>query len=313
MVLLAFAGLAAFYAAWSPRSGAPVPVVIPEGAGASQAARILAEAGVLEAPGSLWIFRLEAKLRGLERTLKPGSYELRRGLSSWEALRRLSAGPRGAKTVIPEGFRASQIAERLEALGVCRAKDFLAVAKGRRAEGRLFPTTYFFDSPSQPRTVVEKMMAEFNKEMLPLYAKAAPRPELTLEQALTLASIVEREARRPSERPLIAAVYLNRLRVGMRLEADPTVQYALGFWKKRLSLEDLKVPSPYNTYVHAGLPPGPICSPGTASFDAALHPAVTKSLYFIADQRGGHIFTESHEEHVKIKARLKELSRRAHR
>jgi UPF0755 protein len=140
------------------------------------------------------------------------------------------------------------------------------------------------------------MTEAFDREIGAAYAAASPKPWLSLDQTLILASIVEREAVLPQERPIIAAVYLNRLKKHMPLQADPTVQYVLGFWKPRLARDDLRAASAYNTYLHAGLPPGPICSPGLGSFLAALKPAETRALYFVADTKGGHIFSETNEE-----------------
>jgi UPF0755 protein len=153
------------------------------------------------------------------------------------------------------------------------------------------------------------MRQEFDARIRVEYEGQRPKPKLTLHQVLTLASIIEREATIQSEEPMIAAVYLNRLRLRMRLEADPTVQYSLGSWKKFLSSEDLRVSSPYNTYVHYGLPPGPICSPGLGAFRAALHPAQTDALYFVADNKGGHVFSVSYDEHMKAKRAFKRALR----
>ncbi len=146
-------------------------------------------------------------------------------------------------------------------------------------------------------------MAEFDKQIGVAYAAASPKPELSFEEALILASIVEREAVLKAERPIIAAVYLNRLKKKMPLQADPTVQYALGrgHWKKGLTRADLQTPSPYNTYLKRGLTPGPICSPGLESFLSVLAPAKTSALYFVADTTGGHLFSATNEEHSKAR------------
>ncbi|MDE2237706.1 MAG: endolytic transglycosylase MltG, partial [Elusimicrobia bacterium] len=207
--------------------------------------------------------------------------------------------------VIPEGFASWQIAERLGATGVCDAELFKTYVRANRLEGYLFPTTYFFDPNTPAEKVAQRMRAEFDRRVPPEYQAAQPKPRLTLPQAMTLAAIVEREAVLPQERPMIAAVYLNRMRIGMRLEADPTVQYSLGFWKKGLTLSDLKDDDPYNTYIHYGLPPGPICSFGLDSFRAVLRPAQTNAIYFVADSTGGHIFSATLEEHLKAKRSYK--------
>ncbi len=284
-------------------SGPKVLVLLPPGLNARQAARLLAQKGVIDSPR---LFKLLLKGTGLDRQLKPGEYRLGVPMSLSRLLRALRAGPPGIRVVIPEGFSAQQIAERLDAAAICRRHDFMRLVTRRRLEGRLFPTTYYLDSHSEPEAVIRRMVAEFDKTIPPFYQASGSR--LGLESALTLASIVEREARRDAERPLIAAVYLNRLRLGMRLEADPTVQYALGYWKKGLTRQDLKVQSPYNTYVHRGLPPGPICNPGLNSFKAVLHPATTDALYFVADNHGGHVFSATNDEHVRAKQKIRKGS-----
>jgi UPF0755 protein len=153
------------------------------------------------------------------------------------------------------------------------------------------------------------MLAAFDEQVTPELRQAAQASGLTLHEAVTLASVVEREALKADERPLIAGVFFNRLRLGMPLDADPTVQYALandpgnverfGFWKQGLTLEDLAVDSPYNTYVNGELPPGPICNPGLASLEAVAHPAQTGYLYFVAREDGSHVFAETFEEHQR--------------
>ena len=217
----------------------------------------------------------------------------------------LEAGAGGVKVVIPEGWTARQIAERLEKSGICPAADFLRFAANNRLEGYLFPTTYYFEPATDAEHAAQRMRAEYERRLAGEFARAEPKPRMTLHQAVTLASIVEREAVLPSEQPMVAAVYLNRMRIRMRLQADPTVQYALGYWKKGLTSEDLQNPSPYNTYVHYGLPPGPICNPGLGAFRAVLHPAPSDALFFVADLTGGHKFFLTQEDHLKAKLAYK--------
>jgi len=283
--------------------GAPVRVEIPERLSARQTAELLGEKRVV---ASVPLFRLLLKVTRFDRHLKPGSYTLR--VHEWPTtvVRKLTLGlTDDVKIVIPEGWRASQIAERLAADGVADANDFTAYARLRKLEGRLFPSTYHFPPGYGADRAAQRMTEAFDREIGAAYAAASPKPALTLDEALIVASIVEREAVLPQERPIIAAVYLNRLRKRMLLQADPTVQYALGFWKKGLTRDDLKVPSPYNTYVRQGLPPGPICSPGLGSFAAALKPADTRALYFVADAKGGHVFSETNEEHAEARRQYK--------
>jgi UPF0755 protein len=224
---------------------------------------------------------------------------------------------------VPEGLRSEEVALVMERGGIVKAEDFRrALASeaydfaflaerppGAGLEGYLFPATYGFSRGVPAEEVVRRMLAAFDAQVTPELRQAIQASGLTLHEAVTLASIVEREAVRPEERPLIAGVFLNRLRLGMPLGADPTVQYALandpasverfGFWKQGLTTEDLQVDSPYNTYVNGGLPPGPIANPGLASLEAVAHPAQTSYLYFVARQDGSHVFAETLEEHLR--------------
>ncbi len=247
------------------------------------------------------MFRVVGKLTGWDRKVKPGLYELRRPMGEPFVLWRLRQGHvESIRVAIPEGFMARQIAERLEAAGIVGAEPFMDYVRANNLEGFLFPTTYFFAKGLSPDVVAHHMRAEFSAQAEPLYA-AADEERYTLVQVVTLASIVQREARAIDEMPMIAGAYHNRLKKRMRLEADPTVQYAhgkdTGEWL-RLRHKHMDVDSPYNTYVHFGLPPGPICSPGLDAVKAALHPAVTDALYFVAEgDTGRHLFSRTFEEH----------------
>jgi UPF0755 protein len=297
--------------AWAVRPGAPVRVEIPEGLGARQTAELLGSKGVVQ---SVFVFRALLKVTGFDRHLKPGSYTLR--LREWPTVvaRKLTLGlTDDMKITIPEGFMASQIGERLEKAGIADAEDFRKAVAARKLEGRLFPSTYHFPPGYGADKAASAMAAEFDRQIGAAWAAASPKPDLSFEDALTLASIVEREAVLKQERPIIAAVYLNRLRKKMPLQADPTVQYALnlGYWKKGLTRSDLQTPSAYNTYIRRGLPPGPICSPGLESFKGVLNPARTAALYFVADMTGGHMFSETNEEHSKARMIYKKELRKA--
>ena len=287
--------------AWAVRPGAPVRVEVPGGLGARKTAELLGSKGVVQ---SVFVFRVLLKVTGLDRHLKPGSYTLREREWPTVVARKLTLGlTDDMKVTIPEGFMASQIAERLEKAGIVDGAEFLAVVAKRKLEGKLFPSTYQFPPGYGAEKAASAMEAEFQRQIGSAWAAAAPRPALSFEEALTLASIVEREAVLKQERPIIAAVYLNRLKKRMPLQADPTVQYALnlGYWKKGLTRSDLQTPSAYNTYIRRGLPPGPICSPGLESFKGVLEPAKTSALYFVADMTGGHMFSETNEEHSKAR------------
>jgi UPF0755 protein len=279
--------------------GAPVAVTIPEGATANQAASLLKRQGVIFSAS--W-FKVLVKLTGTGKKVMPGEYTLRRNMSAEEALWKLthSVYISSIKVVIPEGWRMEQVAERLEAQGITKAQDFLKLAAAGGLEGYLFPSTYNLEKNMPAQEVINLLKLEFDRQIRPLFSKGFAQG-LDERKTLIIASIVEREAVVDSERPLIAAVYINRVRKRMPLEADPTTQYALGYWKKGLTYKDLKVKSPYNTYVVNGLPPGPICSPGKSSVQAALAPANFDALYFVADRKGKHIFNASFKEHLKAK------------
>lgn len=296
--------LISLYLMWP---GDPVTVSVPEGATARQAAAILKERGVILSAN--W-FKLIVKVTGTGKRIMPGEYALRRNMSAEEALWRMthSVYITSVKVVIPEGWRHEQIAERMEANGITKAAEFSRLAVAQNLEGYLFPSTYHLKKNMMPQDVINLLKLEFDRQVRPLFSKGFAQG-MDEHKTLIIASIVEREAVDDSERPLIAAVYINRYRRKMPLEADPTTQYALGYWKKGLTLNDLKYKSPYNTYVVGGLPPGPICSPGKSSIEAALAPANFDALYFVADRKGKHIFNASFEEHKKARRSIEQAAR----
>ena len=287
--------------------GKPLKISIPEGAGAGQASAVLKRDGAIVS--STW-FRLLVKLTGTGRRIMPGEYTLREFMSCEETLWRLTHSTyiSSVRVVIPEGWRMEQIAERLEANGITPAAQFLKLAREQKLEGYLFPSTYNLKKNTPPQEVINLLKLEFDRQIRPLFSKGFP-DRLDELKTLVIASIVEREAVDDNERPLIAAVYLNRYRKGMRLEADPTTQYALGYWKKALTYRDLKFKSLYNTYVVEGLPPGPICNPGYSSVAATLAPANLDALYFVADRKGKHVFNASFKEHLKAKKRIEQAAK----
>lgn len=293
-----------FYFFWP---GDAVSVSIPQGSGAGRVALILKKDGVILS--ATW-FKALVKITGTGKGLMPGEYTMRRNMSAEEALWELTHATyiSDVRVVIPEGWRMEQIAERLEANGITPAAEFLTLARAQKSEGYLFPSTYRLKKNTPPQEVINLLKSEFNRQVLPLFSKGFP-DKLDARKVLIIASIVEREAMDDSERPLIAAVYINRYRKGMPLEADPTTQYALGYWKKALTYKDLKFKSPYNTYVVGGLPPGPICNPGYSSIAGTMSPANLDALYFVADRKGKHIFNDSFKEHLKAKRRVEKASK----
>ena len=300
---LALAHLLVIAPAGTGASGASVR--IPAGSDLRQIARTLADAGVITSPQA---FVLAARIAGVDRRLHPGDYRLDPGMRLPALLRALQDGRgRIAAVTIPEGWRIEQIADRLAVAGVCTRDDFLPATRDRSllselaipgpsAEGFLFPETYALQLPTNPADVIRAMHRQFMKVWGELTAGVAP-PSLSPLAAVTLASIVERETASPEERPLVAAVFLNRLRLGMPLQADPTVIYGMDAFDGNIRRRDLAAENPYNTYVIRGLPPGPIASPGRASLAAVLAPAPVDFLYFVARNDGTHQFSRSLAEH----------------
>jgi UPF0755 protein len=301
-----------------------VRVLIPSGASFAQAADSLVAHGVIHRRMSfVWL----ARLRGVDRAVQAGVYEFAPGTGAWDVLTALAEGRIVMnRFTVPEGLALVEIAtlaqEKLQldrATFLAASADTAALVAlgvpGGTAEGFLFPDTYRIPEGITPRELVRVMVREFQRRWPPEWQARMDSLGLTLPQVVTLASIVEGEARHDAERPLIAGVYLNRLRRRMPLQADPTVQYAIlqrtGARKARLFYKDYGTPSPYNTYLHPGLPPGPINSPGHPSLQAVLFPAPTNYLYFVAGPDGYHLFSRTIREHQAASARARSLERAA--
>ncbi len=290
--------------------GPLVVVKIEPGQSGASVAHMLKEKGIIK---SEFFFKLLLRITSSSRDLKAGRFDLRKNTSSFEVINCIKSGKctHYEKVTILEGWRSEEIAELLAEKGVTDARKFLDIVRERDLEGYLFPSTYLFAENTPAQKVVDEMLAQYRKNIAPLFKKY--KTDLTEKQVLTVASIVEREAVVHDERPKIAAVYLNRYRIGKRLEADPTVQYALGFnikenryWKKGLTYKDLKVSSPYNTYRNAGLPPGPICNPSRESVLGVLNPEKNfDALYFVADNTGRHVFSKTFDEHRRHIRRIR--------
>jgi UPF0755 protein len=298
----------------------PAQILIPPGASFSQVTDTLVARGVVSHP--TW-FKLLARARGLDRSVQAGAYEFRLGESSWKVLSTLKSGRTAAtRFTAPEGLTLRELAQLAQSrLGIAAdsvlaaARDPVEVAAleltGKSVEGFLFPETYQIPVGSTGEDLVRIMTRGFLEAWKPEWDDLLPGLGMTREQVVTLASIVEGEARVDAEREVIAGVYHNRLRIGMALQADPTVQYAIelrtGKSKQRLFEKDYQTPSPYNTYLNPGLPPGPVNSPGLRSIEAALHPTAVPYLYFVAGEGGHHVFSRTYEEHLRAVAQ----SRRA--
>jgi len=280
-----------------PSAAPPVRFVVAHGESAHEIAVHLQQQGFLwrRTPFLFWVRLLQS-----HKPIRSGVYELSPNASSWSLFRALQHGPPRIKVTFPEGWTARQMAAELEAKGVTPAADFLPEVERERREGFLFPDTYFFEMGLPASIVIGRMVHRFH-EMEPKDMLArAQALHLTYQQVVILASLVEREARVPSERPVIAGVFLNRLKKRWRLESCATVDYALGAWKPQLTYKDLQIDSPYNTYRHGGLPPGPICNPGAPSLVAAAHPAATDMMFFVSDGHGTHRFSKYYKDHLAV-------------
>lgn len=298
-------------------SGAPVLVRVRAGDTVTSIADRLVRRHVID--NSL-LFRLDARLQHLSARLKVGDYILKRNMSIDQMVVALTIyRQKFIEITIREGLRKEQIAAILQRHGI-DARSFLQEAMhptikspiladkppGAGLEGYLFPNTYKVIPKSSGRAFADQMVQQLNVEFTPEMRARARAHGFSVYQALTLASIVEREARAPSERPLIAGVYANRLRVHMFMDADPTVQYALGSaraWWPIITVQDYRYPAAYNTYLHYGLPPGPIANPGIESVRAAVNPTRTAYLYFVARGDGHHVFATTYQEQLANQAK----------
>lgn len=295
-----------------------VYVDIPKGASRRTIAGLLASQGVVR---NRWVFEALSR-RESRRTMQAGEYFFNRPETAPEVFDTIAAGRVFVKElVIPEGYSMFDIADLVAREGFTSRDGFLAAARdpapvrdlapdAQSTEGFLFPATYGFPRHPTGQQMVDTMVKRFRQEWTTIAPDPSDPPERTLEQTLTLASLVERETPKPEERPLVAGVFANRLEKKMPLQCDPTVVYSLelaGQYSGTLEARDLPFESPYNTYRHPGLPPGPIANPGEASLRAALAPAKTDYLYFVANTEGGHFFSSTLAEHNRNVVKYRKL------
>jgi UPF0755 protein len=293
-------------------SGDPVRIVVPRGASFSQVTDSLAAHDIINmAP----LFKLYGRAKGAAGSLKPGTYAFKRGTAWQRILDDMHDGKvLTARLVIPEAFDVFSLAPRIAQVTGLPADSVLGVLTSESAaaryhvpgptlEGYLYPATYNFPISAPLDSVLRRLVATYERVWTPARRARADSMQLSEREVVTIASIVEREAKKLDEMPLMSAVYQNRLRFGMPLGADPTVQYALGAHRARISYAaiDSVADNPYNTYRNKGLPPGPIASPSARAIDAALYPADSDYLYFVARPDGSHVFTRSLKEHNREK------------
>ena len=280
-------------AACSGGADRDVTVVVPPGASLKAAANILEKQGAIESASG---FLRHAKIFGSSEPIKPGEYEIKAGMDNGDVLALLQSGRTKQRfVIIPEGTPSVVVADRL------MAADFLVGNVAVPAEGSVLPDAYPYTRGEQRSAVLKRMQGAMAKALSKAWADRKPNTVVrSPEEAVILASIVEKETSKASERRTVAGVYSNRVRIGMRLQADPTVIYpvtrgrALG---RRILKSELLADNGYNTYAKVGLPVGPIANPGKASIEAVLNPAPTQALYFVADGTGGHVFANTLEQH----------------
>jgi UPF0755 protein len=289
-------------------------VEVPPHLGLLGVARRLDEAGVIRSPFG---FALLALVHGSARSLKAGEYEVPQGSNTFVVLSLLEGGKVLKHTVLlREGFTLAELAHAIEAEGLASAADVLRVGQdplflrtleipASSVEGYLFPDSYQFVKGVPPEEILERMVTRMRGQLTPDLLKAAEARGLNAHQLLTLASIIEREGVERSELPLISAVFWNRLKLDMPLQADPTVQYAVGKGRQALTRADLQVDHPFNTYRRVGLPPGPIANPGLPAIQAAAHPARVNYLYFVALGDRRHQFSQRLTDHNDAVARYR--------
>lgn len=285
--------LALLLAACGGRADRDVSVVIPPGSSLKAAAATLEEAGAIESASA---FLNYARVFGSDAPIKPGEYEIKKGMSAGDVLGLLQAGKTLQRfvTVVP-GMPSIVVQERLQ------AAPFLTGDVEVPAEGSVLPDSYAYTRGEKRSAVLKRMQQAMSRTLAELWAnRSANTVARTPEEAIILAGIVEKETGKPSERRTVAGVYSNRLKTGMRLQADPTVIYPVTKGKplgRRILRSELTADNGYNTYARAGLPIGPITNPGKAAIEAVLNPAPTRYLYFVADGTGGHVFAETLAEH----------------
>lgn len=313
--------LSAFFVLSCGSSAQPARVILPPGATFAAVTDSLTAHRVVTNPR--W-FKLLARIRGVDRSVHAGVYEFPAGTSEWKVLGMLAKGKKAAlRFTVPEGLTIQEVAglaaQRLgipEASFIAAARDSVAASRllGMAVpsfEGFLRPETYVLPADINAKELVRLMAEGFRSAWRPEWDARLDSLDMTRLELVTLASIVEGEARADDERETIAGVYRNRLRIGMALQADPTVQYAIslkrGRRKSRLFEKDYQFKSPYNTYLNPGLPPGPVNSPSRRSLEASLYPADVRYLYFVAGPDGRHVFSRTYSEHLRA---IRQIRRR---
>ncbi|MBU0951691.1 MAG: endolytic transglycosylase MltG [Elusimicrobia bacterium] len=246
------------------------------------------------------IFILFSGFTRSTKKFQSGTYKLNQKMDMFKIMDILKKGKvYSIKFTVPEGYTSVQIAELLEQKNLGNKKEFLKIAEKEKLEGYLYPETYFIPYGSAEKEIAAFMVNEFKKNYTPQLAEQAKKLKMSTQAVITLASIIEREAVSSEERALISGIFYNRLKKGWMLESCATIRYALNKYTDKITYKDLRINSPYNTYEHHGLPPGPICNPGMPSIQAALNPANTDLMFFFSNGKGTHEFSKYYKQHLE--------------
>ncbi len=299
-------------------------ITIPQASTSGDIGDILYKNGLIK---NTTVFKLYTKVTGVAGEFGSGTYDLKKSMSMNQIINKIVSGAKGGdiKLTIPEGSEIKQIAEILRDSGLKDVEGFIQLTKqpskfasdysflkdvpeGYTLEGYLYPQTYYLDKEdmNDPELVIRKMLDNFEANFSQEILDKGKKLDLNINQIVTMASLIEREAKDESDRPLVSAVFFNRIKKDMYLESCASVQYILGERKPILSLDDIDIESPYNTYRNGGLPPAPIASPGIKSLEAAVNPADVDYLFFIAKGDGSHVFSSTFEEHLKAQKELQQ-------
>lgn len=287
-------------------------LIIEENETGAEIGDVLYERGLIR---STWAFRVALRVNNVMDKLQAGYYQIPDNISMHDLIGLLQQGKlKTIRITVPEGYTMGEIAILLEKHAIMDSQTFINEAReyapymymygpkktSYRVEGFLFPSTYEIPVNSTAKEVIDLMAREMNRQLTPEIRAELEKQHMTIFEFVTLASLVEKEAKFDEDRELIAAVFKKRLAIGMPIQSDASIQYILGYPKVHVTIEDTRLQSPYNTYIYAGYPPGPIANPGKKSLDAVLHAPDTDYLYFVADKDGHNHFTKTYEEHLKV-------------
>lgn len=318
LVLILFFGVQMYLGraehAASPDDTSLIPITVSPGTGTSGIAQLLQSQGLIS---DVTLFKVKSRLEGYDGKYRTGEYLLSASMTMEEIMGELLKGrDNTVRFTIPEGYDIRRTVAALESVGLIEASVFREEIKAgqfdywflmdspkgeNRLEGYLYPDTYEIFAGATEHEIIQKMLDQFGKVFTEKDMERAKELGMNINEILTLASIIEREAVIPEDRPVISGVFYNRMDKGMALQSCATVQYILGEQKPVLSIADTQIESPYNTYLYNGLPPAPICSPGKDSIQAALWPEESEYLYFLAKGDGSHVFSRTYDEHLRNK------------